>query len=907
MVRHLKQNLLGLPAIKALQLLMLLNSVSQSIPDQYPTLFTSLGTFPEAYDIKLVPDAQPFALFTPRNVPLPLRKKVEEELARMESLQVISKIDEPTPWCAGMVIVPKKSSDSVRICVDFRPLNDSVLREVHPLPKVEETLAQLSGATVFSKIDANCGFWQIPLTERSRLFTTFITPFGRYCFNKLPFGICSAPEHFQKQMNKILSELPGVLCHMDDVLIFGGTQQEHDERLHKVLQKLQSAGATLNREKCEFNKKQLSFLGHIVNEHGVSPDPLKTAAILNMDKPKTPTELRRFLGMVNQLSKFSPFIATVTKPLRELLSTKKSWSWGHFQDQAKSELTKPTVLALYDPAAKTKICADASSYGLGAVLLQQHSQQWRSVAYASRAMTETEQRYSQIEREAQGIVWSCEKFSDYIIGKTINLETDHKPLVPLLSKTNLDRLPPRVLRFRLRLMQFDYTISHVPGKLLYTADALSRAPIANADVDYCDHATELFVQSVLSYLPASTDRLDVFRKAQSADPTCAKLMNFCSKGWPNRKEIQGDLLQYSAAKLHLSVVDNLLLYANRIVVPHSMRAEVLQKVHQGHQGIQRCRLRISSAVWWPRISRDIEDYIKSCPICQQSTIPPTEPLLQTKLPNHPWERVAADLFQLKGKSYLVVVDYFSRYVEVQSLSITTSASVVNALKAIFARHGIPATFVSDNGPQFDSQEMKRFAECYGFNHVTSSPHYPQSNGLAERTVKTIKSLFANSQDPYMALMSYRATPLPFCKLSPAELSMGRQIRTDVPQLKTAHIPTWPYLENFRVQDEKYKAEQKHNYDKRHRVRPLPSLPDKTPVWVTTDNRNVPGRIIQQSNTPRSYIIDTQSGKVRRNRSQLRIRSEHSETETSQSTIQTPNHIVTRCRTGTAIKPTRLNL
>ena len=271
------------------------------------------------------------------------------------------------------------------------------------------------------------------------------------------------------------------------------------------------------------------------------------------------------------------------------------------------------MLALYDPAAKTKICADASSYGLGAVLLQQHSQQWRPVVYASRAMTETEQCYSQIEREALGIVWSCEKFSDYIIGKTIHLETDHKPLLPLLSKTNLDRFPPRVLRFRLRLMQFDYTISHVPSKLLYTVDdALSCAPISNADLAHFDQDAELFVQSVISYLPASKDRLDVFRKAQSKDSTCAKLMTFCRQ---DNRDIEGDLLQYSAAKMHLLVVDNLLLYANRIVVPHSMTAEVLQKVHQGHQGIQRYRLRIFSAVWCIRISRDIENYVKSCPVC----------------------------------------------------------------------------------------------------------------------------------------------------------------------------------------------------------------------------------------------------------------------------------------------------
>ena len=232
-----------------------------------------------------------------------------------------------------------------------------------------------------------------------------------------------------------------------------------------------------------------------------------------------------------------------------------------------------------------------------------------------------------------------------------------------------------------------------------------------------------------------------------------------------------------------------------------------------------------------------------------------------------------------------------------------------AIYSIFARHGIAATFVSNNGPQFDSQEMRMFADCYGFDHVISSPHYPQSNGLAERTVKTIKSLFANSPDPYMALMSYRATPLLFCNLSPTELFMGRQIRTDIPQLKTAYIPNWPYLDNFRIQDDTVSTRQNRNAnDKRHRVRQLPSLPDKTPVWVATDNRNVPGRVVQQANTPRSYIIDTQSGEVRRNRSQLCIRSQHSETVSSQSTDQTHNQIATRCRTGTAIKPpNRLNL
>ena len=230
-VRKLQQNLLGLPAIQALKLLMQVETIQTPIPDQYPALFSGLGTFPDSYQIKLKPEAQPFALFTPRNVPIPLRKKVQAELSGMESSGVISRVSQPSEWCAGMVVVPKKNG-AVRICVDFRRLNESVLRETHPLPKVDNTLAQLTGATVFSKIDANSGFWQIPLDPSSKKLTTFITPFGRYHFNRLPFGIASAPEHFQRQMETILSDQEGALCHMDDVLIFGKDQEEHDTRLH---------------------------------------------------------------------------------------------------------------------------------------------------------------------------------------------------------------------------------------------------------------------------------------------------------------------------------------------------------------------------------------------------------------------------------------------------------------------------------------------------------------------------------------------------------------------------------------------------------------------------------------------------------------------------------------------------
>ena len=367
-IRNLQNNLLGLPAIKALEVIFGINAIEQNIPDKYPTLFSGLGTFKGEYTIKLKPDAKPFSLYTPRNVPLPLREKVHLELKRMEKLGVISPVKEPTQWCAGMVIVPKPSG-SIHICVDLKPLNKTVMREVHPLPKVDITLAQLTGAKVISKLDTNSGFWQVPLAKQSRLLTTFITPYGRYCFNKMLFGITCAPEHFQRCMGEILRDLPGVVCHVDDVLISGKDQNEHDKRLHVILRKLEAAGITLNKEKCQFSHSSIKFLGHIINGNGLSPDHSKTAAIKKMKAPTTVTELRRFMGIINQLNKFSPHLAQLSRPLSELLKAGNTWMWTQHHEEAfcklKEEISSPRVHAHYNVNAPTKISADASAYGVG--------------------------------------------------------------------------------------------------------------------------------------------------------------------------------------------------------------------------------------------------------------------------------------------------------------------------------------------------------------------------------------------------------------------------------------------------------------------------------------------------------------------------------------------------------------
>ena len=494
-----------------------------------------------------------------------------------------------------------------------------------------------------------------------------------------------------------------------------------------------------------------------------------------------------------------------------------------------------------------------------------------------------------------------------MLGKTIELKTDHKPLVLIMGKKSLDTLPPRVLCFRLRLARFQYSIHHSPEKSLYLADTLSRAPLKASREEgetLAEKEVESFVESVFAAMPAHENCLDLYRQAQAKDPECAKLMEFCGSGWPSKHAVKGELKKFWQFQGDLSIAHELLLYGSRIVVPRSLRQETLEKVHCGHQGIVRCRLRLSNSVWWPAVSTDMEKFIHSCLACQKTTPPSKEPLLPTKLPDHPWERVASDLFEFKQSMYLLVVDYFSRFIEVKKLKSTVASSIITSLKEIFATHGIPSVLVSDNGPQYDCTEMKQFAEQYGFHHTTTSPYYPKANGLAERAVRTVKNLLSNSPDPYKALMSHRATPIPSFGLSPAELLMGRRIRTDVPQGKKQLIPDWPHLKGFREVDKQYKDHQKQDYERRHRVRSLPELPGETPVWVDTSRGQVQGRIVQSAGTPRSYQVEVPSGVIRRNRAHVRVRSTARSSDVScQPSASYPGATrVTRSKDGTAPGP-----
>ena len=328
---------------------------------------------------------------------------------------------------------------------------------------------------------------------------------------------------------------------------------------------------------------------------------------------------------------------------------------------------------------------------------------------------------------------------------------------------------------------------------------------------------------------------------------CTTIKDYCRDGWPAKLEILLILKPYWDKQGELTVNENVLLCGGRIIVPTLLREEALEKLHEGHQGIQRCRLRAQSAVWWPGLSSQIADLIKCCRECARDASPNQEPLIPTALPQYPWQRVGSDLFVLDGANYLLIVDYFSRFPEIVKLREITLAAVIAAMKTLFARYGVPEIVVSDNGPQFSPHEFTVFASRYNFTHTTSSPHHPRNNGQAERTVKTVKALLKNSADPQLSLLSYRSTPLPWCSLSPAELLMGRKIRTDFPQTSESLTPRWSYLPRFRKDNKTFKEKQKEDFDRRHRTRSLPELPEDTSVWVTT-NGNPTQRIVVNIST-----------------------------------------------------------
>ena len=463
--------------------------------------------------------------------------------------------------------------------------------------------------------------------------------------------------------------------------------QEHDSRLEQVFRAIHKAGLKLNKEKCKFRQETLDYLGHKFSSQGMSPSPDKIKAISEMKAPSDVTELRRYLGMVNYLGGYIPNLSQIEQPLNELLKKESVWTWGEKQRNAFAEikklLTTAPTLAYYDPVKPVTVSADASGYGIGAVLLQGTKTDVHPVAYASRTMTQSEQRYAQIEKECLAATWACEKFHRYLFGlEKFRLITDHKPLVPIINSEDLNKVPLRCQRLLMRLMKYNAQAEFAPGKTLQVADTLSRQPLEETESESINsediHEVYLQEEVVRTSWPVSDDKLEDIRQETEIDPKLRDAIKLTLQGWPKlRQEIPTHIKNWHEHRIHFSVAHRLLLYDNKIVIPDSMKAEMLTRIHMGHQGTNKCRERADSCVWWLGITRDIKEYVEQCEHCQiHRNAQRREPLCSTPMPEGPWEKIAADLFMFDGQMYLFMTDYYSRYPEVIFLQDTTSKGVI---------------------------------------------------------------------------------------------------------------------------------------------------------------------------------------------------------------------------------------
>ena len=537
---------------------------------EFPELVKTTGTLPGEYSIE-IDESIPGVVHPVRKLPAAIKPKAIEALREMEKNEYFTRVDEPTEWVSSMVVALKK--DKVKICLDPRDLNKAVKRAHHPMKTVEEVVQNIPGAKVFSVLDAKSGFLQIKLDKKSSYLTTFNTQIGRLRWLRLPFGVKSAPEIYQKVMDNMISGIDGAVAIIDDILIAGKDNAEHDRILKEVVSRATSYNLKLNFNKCLIRQPSVPYMGHLVTEHGLRADPDKVSAIINMPAPIDKEGVRRLLGLVQYLAKFIPNMSEIDASIRTLLKNDIEFEWGHSQEKSfekpKELCSSPPVLTYYDVNKEVQIECDSSKNGLGAVIMQGD----KVIAYASRALTDTEQRYAQIGKEMLSIVYSCTKFHSYIFGKSVTVYNDHKPLEQLFAKPLL-AAPMRIQKMMLRLQWYDFNLKYRKGKEMHVSDALSRAfPIANGKD--CD------IAEMIQLISVSPEKYAEIKQATNEE--LGILHELIVKGWPDtRSETPFETRPYWDSRDQLSVLDGIVYKGLRIVIPPSLRNNMLKLVHKTH-------------------------------------------------------------------------------------------------------------------------------------------------------------------------------------------------------------------------------------------------------------------------------------------------------------------------------------
>ena len=724
----------------------------------------------------------------PRRQARALQSVIQKEIKEMLDCGIISPSTSPynTP-----IHLAKKKGGGYRFCKDFRQLNSITTKDKFPLPRIDETIDYLYGSKFFSTLDLISGYWQIEIDEKDRPKTAFSTEDGHYEYNRMPFGLTNAPSTFQRLMNQILQPVikKFALVYLDDVIIYSTSIEQHIKHIDIVLDLLKKAGLKVKLSKCTFLQTSVKYLGHVISEKGVTPDPMKIKAIENYPTPRTVSQLKSFLGLAGYYRKFIKNFADRAHALTILTKKNNPWKWEENEEKAfqflKKCLTHPPILRYPNFSREFLIHTDASGYGVGSVLSQKHIEDGEEkevvIAYASRHLNDVEKNWSTIEKEAYAIVHAVKQFYPYLYGRKFQVLSDHKPLRELLKKKDTSA---KLARWALCLQDYDIDIEYRSGKTNQNADCLSRIPEPDSNTKTQPEQTPV-INALTTINFAEEQQKDKYcRRAREKYEKMLKM----KEELINESEKEDDSMSIRDNAIddspqdsdqgYLTDEDNVFndeeevvelenglmgTSAGRILVPESLKEKIFKRFHDspyaGHLGIKKTTARIQRRFKWHKMGKDIKEYVKGCEICakRKAVGANKAPLNPIPPPKDVWQTMAMDIMgplvesgRERNQYILVMGEYLTRYIITAPMPDQTAETVARTfVNNVVLIHGVPETVLSDQGTNFQSELMNVMYKQYGITRLKTTAYRPQCDGMVERVNRTLADIIASyvSKEP----------------------------------------------------------------------------------------------------------------------------------------------------------------
>ena len=764
-----------------------ISKMKSKILTKFPSIFKGTGTLRD-HKVKFYIDEDVPPVYQPaRPIPFHLRTKMDRELEKMENEDVIEEHHGPAPWVSNVVLTPKDDG-GIRVTIDMRQANKAIRKTNLPIPRPEEISSQLAGYKVFSKLDFASAFHQLEIDEESRILTVFHANGRLMRYKRLTMGTAPASGELNKALRPVFHDIKDAHVIQDDLIIGGETQEHHDEVLDQVCERIGEIGMTLNPDKCIISEEEIPWWGMMISKDGVAPDPSKIDALKHMTPPRSKDEVKSLFCMLQSNKNFIPRLASKTINIRNLLKKETDFSWNkkcqQEFEQIKSEFTEDILLRHFDPKLKTEIHVDAHQSGLSAILVQVDKKgEKHMVGVASRATTQVEARYPQIDLESLAVDFGLRRYRFYIAGgPQVSVVTDHKPL-PSIFK-NLRKGSIRSERIKLRHQDIDYNVVWERG-MTNAADYLSRhaMPLKHHLPEIREEETKELEKTVwfLQYSPYTeavsiTQLIEETRK----DPLLEQLKKYLLKGYlPKSKK---RLTPYAKVWDQLTILDSgLIMKGEKVVLPQAMISTAIEKAHQGgHPGMTTMKRRLRTHFWCPQLNAKVQEKVKNCKECAMFTPKNRRnPLQPHELKDfNAWEKLSVDLFgPMPDQRHIIVAqDMVSRFPAAKILNKTDATHVTGALREFYQAYGAPLVHRTDNGPPFNSKEFKVFSEKHAIHHETSPPYHPQANpveAIMKPLGKCMKAAHSQNRNKTEALgewlAAYRATPNSATGIAPGDV------------------------------------------------------------------------------------------------------------------------------------------